>query len=147
MEIIPDSAVYRPIFVSNEPNKNVSRAVTTALSIPFLVGLMGYSGAGKTYTAFGPDGLFSMIVERLPPVIITVYEVLNASKVLGIYDTTKETVPEIIHGIITARATTVTQANEQSSRTHLAIMLNDLESNTPLWDCIECGRMRGQREN
>lgn len=129
-DIIPDSAVYRRIFVSNEPNKIVSRAVTTALSKPFLVELMGYSDAGKTFTVFGPDGLFSMIVERLPPVSITVYEVLNASKVLGIYDTTKETVPELINAIMTARATEVTQANEQSSRTHLAILFNDLESNT-----------------
>lgn len=129
-DLIPDAAAYRQIF-TNETNRLVSRSVTTALAKPFLIAVMGYSGAGKTHTAFGADGLFPMIIQRLPPVTITVYEILTARDVLQIFEPTVETAADIAGQITKLRATRSTQANAGSSRTHLVIIFNDLITNTP----------------
>lgn len=64
---------------------------------------MRYSRADKTSNAFRPDGLFSVIHERLAPVSCTICEVLTASEVFGIYDATKGNVLERINGIMAAR--------------------------------------------
>lgn len=130
-DTIPDAALYRSIFSSNEPNKLVSRTVTTQLSPPFLIVLMGYSGAGKTHTAFGTDGLFSMLVQRLPPVAITVYEIAAGRRVLGMYEPTMQNLVATTAAISDARATEPTAANSGSSRSHLVVVFNSLDSNAP----------------
>lgn len=131
-DTIPDHEIYHQIFTSNESNRIVSRAVVnTGFTKPFLIALMGYSGAGKTFTAFGADGVFATILKRLPNVSVTVMQILENTEVLGTFEDALENIHQIIDAITAARSTAVTPANQLSSRTHLAIIFKDQENNVP----------------
>lgn len=127
---IPDAGPYRRI-ITNETNKLISHTVTTSLSNRFLIVLMGYLSTGKSHTAFRPVGLSPTIMQRLPPVSLTVYQKLPTREQLGLFEPTVENVTNISSKSTQLWATESTQTNAGSTRTHLAIVISNLISNQP----------------
>lgn len=130
---IPEPAVFKRIWCSGEDNKLVSNAVTFSISLrtPFVIVLVGYSGSGKSYTAFGQNGLLSAILKRLPPTLVSVSEVLEQKKSLESYSTEEVTAVMIGAAISKSRRSAATVANHSSSRAHLAVTFENPESDHP----------------
>lgn len=126
-DAIVDPNTYRRIWSAGEENKIVSRAVTACFSTPFIIVLMGYSGAGKSYTAFRPHGLLAGILSRLPSTSLEVTEVLNHNQSLGSYLFPEQSA-EVIMASISSRCLT---ADHDSSRRHLVIQFVNIESGLP----------------
>lgn len=131
-ELAADFGEFRRIWTAGEGNRIVSRAITRSIITSrstFLIALIGYSGGGKSYTAFGCDGLLYAILERLPPAFIEVTEVLDQKHSLGAF-TSNDQSPSAIAATI---ATTITEnrrkaeniANKESSRGHLVVRFED----------------------
>lgn len=110
-------------FIAGEPTDVVARAITRGISssVPFVFGLLGYSGGGKTYTF---NGLLDAILGYLPPVEITVLEVLTSRTFLKSYSN-EQGLGEKINAMRKQRPT---PANAVSSRAHLVVTFEALSS-------------------
>lgn len=127
---IENPDVYRRIWVAEEENKIISRAVTANFTVPFVVALIGYSGGGKSYTAFGSDGLLGGILARLPnKTSLQVTQVLEKTKSLGSFS--DQPVEEMAANITMRRVSARTAANPESSRAHIVIRFENPETDVP----------------
>lgn len=123
-------------FTGGEPTDTVSRGVTRGLSasVPFIIGLVGPSGGGKTYSMFSVGGILETALKYVPPVEISVFELLKKKKSLGVFQCSHAggegtTIGDICREITERRDQAPTPANEVSSRTHLLIRLEDFNTN------------------
>lgn len=110
-------------FLAGEPTDVVARAITRGISasVPFVFGLVGYSGGGKTYTF---DGLLDTILRYLPEVEVTVLEVLATRKFLKSF-TNAQGLGEQISKLRQQRPI---PANAASSRSHLVVTFESVSS-------------------
>lgn len=123
--------IYRSIGSAGANNQIISRAVTASFHTPFLIALIGYSGGGKSYTAFGPHGLLSGILFRLPKTSVQVVQVLDTKQSLGSYLSPDESSVAISRSITSSRLTAATVANKDSSRAHIAILFENPDMDMP----------------
>lgn len=122
---VDGNPLYRRIFSAGEDNRSVSRAIVVSFSTPFLIALIGYSGGGKSHSAFGTDGILAAIIQRLPFVAIDVMQVMASRQALGSYTSDDLNIAE---KITSSRESARTPANLQSSRTHLMVRFENAET-------------------
>lgn len=124
IDLVNASPGIHRCFTSGEPTDYVARAVTRGLSssTPFIVAVTGFSGGGKSFNAFSPDGLLETILGYLPDVEVTVTEILtNARYLCGFSHATRGSALEICQKITQQRTSRSTPANDESSRSHLVV--------------------------
>lgn len=126
-DLAADFDGHKRIWSGGEGNRIVSRAITTCITstTTFLIALIWYSGGGKSFTAFGRDGLLYAILERLPPVFIEVTEILETKTSLGAFMSNELSAFAIATNITESRRKAENIANKESSRSHLVVRFED----------------------
>lgn len=139
LKLDPESEIFdrfAKIFIMGETTFRVANQVVSALHTPFLVVLMGYSGAGKSYTMLAEDGVIAAIIGTLPsPVNVTVSEISDTTRPMADLQYPKHSISEILDKIESSRTTSQTPANVTSSRAHLMIHFENIAAGI-VYGCV-----------
>lgn len=133
--------LFKRIFIEGESTFRVSHQVLSALHIPFLISLMGYSRGRKSHTMLATDGVLAALIGKLPsPLNITVTEVSETVRPMCdlVYPT--DSVADILEMMQARRTTSATPANATLSRTHIVVLFENIAAGVPYGCLVDvCG--------
>lgn len=126
---IDNLSIYWRISVVEDENKMIRCQVTANFAIPFLDAIIGYSEGGQSFAVFGSDRLLCGIPARL--LIKTSHQMKQVlQKTRSLSSFTDQTVEEIAANITIKQDRASTAANLESSRAHIVICFENLETDT-----------------
>lgn len=141
---IPTGERFARIYSAGESTFAVARGLLRPFHKPFIIAVMGYSGAGKSYTVLGEDGVIAALLGRLGGVgvggvgvDIKVYQVLSIAQSIGDFAYPDHPIGQILAGISKARTTARTPANETSSRAHMMVTFENADTGEVLGTVID----------
>lgn len=135
----PATESFARVYSVGESTFAVARGLLRPFCTPFLIAVMGYSNAGKSYTILGEDGIIAAVLGRLAGtaahggVDVKVCQVLQTPEAIGEYAYPTHSVAHILSSIDKARTTAATPANGTSSRAHIIVTF---ESDAGVLGCI-----------
>lgn len=136
---IPAPESFTRVYSLGESTFAVARGLLRPFCTPFLIAVMGYSNAGKSYTILGEDGIIAAVLGRLAGtaahggIDVKVCQVLQTAEAIGEYAYPTHSVAHILSSIDKSRTTAATPANGTSSRAHIIVTF---ESDAGVLGCI-----------